>query len=77
MTDSNRTIVSIIIPIYNSELFLIKCLDSVIHQTYPYLEIILINDGSTDSSPKIIDEYALKDKRVVALHKENIGIVTT
>ncbi len=67
-------LVSIIIPVYNAEHYLTKCLDSVIHQTYTNLEIILINDGATDSSPKIIDEYALKDTRIVAIHKENGGI---
>jgi glycosyltransferase involved in cell wall biosynthesis len=65
---------SIIIPIFNSEEYLVKCLDSVIHQTYNNLEIILVNDGSTDSSTKIIDDYASKDKRIVAIHKENGGI---
>lgn len=74
MTDSFRTLVSIIIPIYNSESYLIKCLNSVIEQTYQHLEIILINDGSTDHSPEIIDEYGSKDSRIKAMHKENGGI---
>lgn len=66
--------VTIIIPLYNSEHYLRKCLDSVINQTFSNLEIILVNDGSTDSSPRIIDEYALKDNRIVTIHKENGGI---
>lgn len=74
MTDSINTLVSIIIPVFNSEPFLNKCLDSVIQQTYQYIEIILINDGSTDKSPKIIDEYASMDSRIVAIHKANGGI---
>jgi glycosyltransferase involved in cell wall biosynthesis len=66
--------VSLIIPIFNSENYLNKCLDSIIYQTYSNLEIILINDGSTDSSPSIIDKYASKDNRIKAIHKENGGI---
>ncbi len=67
-------LVSIIIPIYNSENYLNKCLDSVILQTHQKLEIILVNDGSTDSSKDIIDNFAAKDKRIVTIHKENGGI---
>jgi len=69
-----NSLISIIIPIFNASLFLNKCIDSVIHQTHHHLEILLVNDGSTDSSPKIIDEYAAKDKRIVTIHKENGGI---
>lgn len=68
------TRVSIIIPIFNSEAYLKKCLESVISQFYTNLEIILINDGSIDSSKTIIEEYAAKDKRIIAIHKENGGI---
>lgn len=74
MTESFHTLVTIIIPVYNSESFLIKCLNSIIQQTYQHLEIILINDGSTDTSPEIINEYAAKDNRIVTIHKENGGI---
>ena len=63
-----------IIPIYNAEQYLRQCLDSVVNQTYKNLEIILVDDGSTDNSGKICDEYALKDKRIVVIHKENGGI---
>lgn len=66
--------VSLIIPVFNSQDYLKKCVNSAINQTYGSLEIILINDGSTDSSPKIINEYAIKDDRIVAIHKENGGI---
>lgn len=64
---------SIIIPIYNSELYLKRCLDSIIAQTYTNLEIICINDGSTDSGGKICDEYAQKDSRIKVYHKPNGG----
>jgi glycosyltransferase involved in cell wall biosynthesis len=65
---------SVIIPVFNSEAFLIKCLNSVIQQTYQNLEVILVNDGSTDNSSKIIDDYAAHDSRIKAIHKSNGGI---
>ncbi|WP_332021804.1 glycosyltransferase family 2 protein [Kaistella sp.] len=66
--------ISIIIPIYNAEQYLYDCLNSVLNQTYSGFEVILINDGSTDSSGKICDEYALEDTRVKVFHKENGGV---
>lgn len=66
-------LVSIIVPIYNVEPYLKKCIDSIINQTLTNIEIILVNDGSTDNCGKIIDEYEKKDSRVIALHKENGG----
>lgn len=66
-------LVSIIVPIYNVEPYLKKCIDSIINQTLTNIEIILVNDGSTDNSGNIIDEYAKKDKRIIAIHKENGG----
>ena len=67
-------LISIVIPIYNVELFLPRCLDSVIRQTYSNIEIILVNDGSTDGSGKIAEEYATKDERVYLYNKENGGL---
>jgi glycosyltransferase involved in cell wall biosynthesis len=67
-------VVSIIVPVYNAENYLKKCLDSIRNQTYSSLEIILINDGSTDSSGRIIDEYAASDRRIKAIHQNNGGI---
>lgn len=71
----NQTIkVSVIIPIYNVEQYLRRCLDSVINQTYRNLEIILINDGSTDDCELICNEYKEKDDRIVTISKENGGL---
>lgn len=66
--------ISIIIPIYNVEQYLPQCLDSIINQTYKNLEIILINDGSTDNSGKICDNYAKVDNRIHVFHKKNEGV---
>ncbi|MFA7448718.1 MAG: glycosyltransferase family 2 protein [Weeksellaceae bacterium] len=68
------TEISVIIPVYNSEQYLRACIDSVLEQSYTDFELLLINDGSTDASGKICDEYALKDARVKAFHKENGGV---
>lgn len=70
----NKDLITIIIPVYNVEKYLKKCLDSIINQTYKNLEIILIDDGSIDNSPKICDEYAIKDKRIKVIHKRNAGV---
>ena len=69
-----RPIISIIIPIYNTEKYLPKCLDSIITQTYTNWEAILVDDGSTDKSGKICDEYAAKDKRFNVIHQNNGGV---
>ena len=65
--------ISIIVPIYNTGKYLEPCLDSIISQTYQNLEIILVDDGSTDDSPNIIKEYAKKDKRIVSIRQDNQG----
>jgi len=66
--------VSVIIPVYNAEKYLRECIDSVLAQTFDDFELLLINDGSTDGSGKICDEYAKKDKRIKVFHKENGGV---
>lgn len=67
-------LVSVVVPIYNVEKTLSKCVDSILNQTYPNLEIILVDDGSPDNCPTICDEYALSDKRIKVIHKENEGL---
>lgn len=67
-------LVSIIIPVYNVYNYLSKCIDSVISQTYPAIEIILVDDGSTDNSDKICDKYAKQDKRIRVIHQKNKGL---
>lgn len=70
----NMELISIIVPIYNVEQYLDDCLVSILNQTYKNLEIILIDDGSTDNSCKICDKYAEKDSRIIVIHKENGGV---
>lgn len=66
--------VSIIVPVYNVEKYLRKCLDSLINQTLKDIEIICVNDGSKDNSPKILEEYAKKDNRIIVINQENAGL---
>lgn len=66
--------ISVIIPVYNVEKYLKRCLDSVINQAYKNLEIILVDDGSSDGSSDICDKYAKKDNRITVFHKENAGV---
>lgn len=66
--------VSVIVPVYKGEKYLKECIDSILNQTYSNIEIILVDDESPDLCPKICDEYALKDKRVKIIHKQNGGV---
>lgn len=67
-------LISIIVPVYNVEKYLRECLDSLINQTYKNIEIIIVDDGSTDNSGKICDEYEKKNKNIKVIHKENEGL---
>lgn len=71
MTES---VISIIVPVYNVEEYLGQCLDSIVNQTYSNLEIICVNDGATDSSRSILEEYAANDQRIKIIDKENGGL---
>lgn len=66
--------ISVIVPVYNSETTLARCVDSLLSQTFKEFEVLLVDDGSEDSSPEICEKYALKDARVKAWHKSNGGV---
>lgn len=67
-------LISVIIPVYNIEKYLSECITSVVNQNYKNLEIILVDDGSTDKSSEICDEWALRDSRIKVIHKANAGV---
>ena len=74
MLSAKAALLSVIIPVYNVEPYLEQCLDSVINQTYKNLEIICINDGSTDNSLKILEKYQKKDSRIKLINQKNKGL---
>lgn len=76
MTEHSRPLISIVVPIYNIGDYLIKCLSSIMRQTYTNIEIILVDDGSTDISSAICDEFSEKDQRIRVIHKKNGGLVS-
>lgn len=67
---------SVIVPVYKTEKYIRECVDSILGQKYDDIEVILVDDGSPDGCPAIVDEYAEKDRRVVAVHKKNGGLVS-
>ncbi len=69
-----QTLISVIVPVYNVEEYLSRCVDSILAQTYRNLEVILVDDGTKDASDKICDDYAAKDPRVRVIHKQNGGL---
>ena len=71
---SKEPLITVVVPIYNVEDYLNKCIESIVNQTYKNLEIILVDDGSPDNSPKMCDDWAKKDKRIKVIHKENGGV---
>lgn len=71
---NERPLVSVIVPVYNTEKYLAECVDSILCQTLHDIEVILVDDGSTDTSPAICDAYAQQDTRVKVIHKENGGV---
>lgn len=70
----NYPLISIIVPIYNVEIYLRRCVDSILGQTYPNIEVLLVDDGSPDKCGTICDEYSNQDKRVIVIHRENGGL---
>lgn len=71
---NENPLISVIVPIYNVERYIDKCIGSIVNQKYKNLEIILVDDGSTDNCPKLCDEWAKRDSRIVVIHKENGGL---
>ena len=71
---SDKPLISVVVPIYNVEQYLKRCVDSIRCQTYSNLEIVLVNDGSTDNCGKICDDYQKKDNRIKVIHKKNGGL---
>ena len=71
---SQHKLISIVVPIYNVEKYLPKCIESILNQTYKNFELILVDDGAKDNCGKICDEYAQKDNRIIVIHKENGGL---
>ena len=67
-------LISIVVPVYNCEKYLNKCVQSLLTQTYQNIEVILVDDGSTDSSPEMCDSYAASDGRVKVMHIRNDGV---
>jgi glycosyltransferase involved in cell wall biosynthesis len=70
----NKAIVSVVIPVYNGQQYMKSCLEQVLHQTYDALEVIVVDDGSTDASGRIAEEMAKSDHRIQVLHQENAGV---
>lgn len=70
----DQLLIQVIVPIYNVKDYIKPCLDSILRQTYSNLEIILVNDGSTDEVEQILDEYASKDSRIKVINQENLGL---
>lgn len=70
----SNTLISIIVPAYNIESYIGRCIESIINQEHKELEIIIVNDGSNDKTGEIIEQYAMKDKRIIPIHKENGGV---
>ena len=76
MINYKESVISVIVPVYNIENYIEECLNSIINQTYRALEIIIVDDGSTDSSYKICEQYKKRDHRIKLIHQENMNLVT-
>ena len=67
-------LITVVVPIYKVEKYLVKCIDSIIEQSYQNIELILVDDGSPDECPRICDEYKNRDSRIKVIHKQNGGL---
>ena len=72
----NNALISVIVPVYNTVKYLRKTIDSILNQTYREIELILVDDGSTDGCSQICEEYAKKDNRIKVIHKPNGGLAS-
>ena len=72
----DKSMISVIVPVYNVEKYLRRCVDSILSQRYTDFELLLIDDGSPDGCPQICDEYAARDPRVRVIHKANGGLIS-
>lgn len=72
--NNSTPLISVVVPVYNVEHYLDECVESIVSQTYSNLEIILVDDGSSDRSPQMCDEWAKKDSRIIVIHKPNGGV---
>ena len=70
----NNDLISIIVPVYNVEKYIVRCLESILSQTYKNIEVIIVNDGSVDKSGEICERYAKKDNRIKLINKSNGGL---
>lgn len=70
---NNKILVSIIVPVYNSEKFIKECIDSILNQSYKNIEVVIVNDGSSDNTAMICNEYRQKDERIKVVHQKNSG----
>lgn len=73
----NKRMISVIMPVYNSERYISEAIDSICNQSYENWELLIVNDGSTDHTAKIINDYAKKDSRIRVFHKKNQGVSLT
>lgn len=74
MRKTKNELISVIVPVYNGEKYIRECIDSILNQEYKNIELLLVDDGSTDNSGKICEEYAIKDQRVRVFHQKNAGV---
>lgn len=73
---NSQPLISVIVPVYNTEKHIQECIDSILKQTYQNIECILVDDGSTDGSPLVLDNYSQKDSRIRVIHKTNGGVIS-
>ena len=73
MTQTTKPTLDIILPVYNTERYLDQCIESIVNQKFNDWHLIIMDDGSTDSSPEICDHWAQRDKRITVVHKQNSG----